>query len=221
MARVRIAFALLAALFVLTPRAAFAQWNGNFSLSLHATLGDTISCQDALAITCWCGTPSTVTVPPSTEITVYVLVLGFLCIEPWLTGVQTAFEWAPGWRLLDSSWECQDNQLVAAVPQEPGGPTAGTITTAFDCATGHNVEVIGRMKFLSGPSGCLRQVQTTYPFGIHVFNCDNDIEQIDPDDWRDWVRLGRVCVDQGGLEGCWDPGAVERATWGFIKALYR
>src|SRR4030095_3458738 len=114
---------------------------------LHAVVGLAQPCELGGEITCYCasggnGFPTSI-VPANTEVTIFVSVWDF-CDAVDLMGVQTAFQWDKSWTLLGSAWDCQENQLVATVPQEPGGPTAGTITTAFDCVHGEYTVHIGR-----------------------------------------------------------------------------
>ncbi|HWN81668.1 MAG TPA: hypothetical protein VNM87_06210, partial [Candidatus Udaeobacter sp.] len=141
-------------------------------------------------------------------------------------GVQTAFAWDPGWVLTSSNWTCRGNQVTVVTPHGAGGPTDGSIVTAFDCVTGASLDVVGYLTFQAGTTGCLRQVQSSYPFGIHVLDCLQGIDMI-PDSQAG--RLGRICVQTGGMDACapgppppnCDPVPVERTTWGQIKGTYR
>jgi hypothetical protein len=131
-----------------------------------------------------------------------------------LAGVQTAFDFG-GWTFTFGLWDCQGGQLSAVQPGMPGGATAGTITTAFNCVTSGALQVIGRMIFAAPTAGCISQVQSTYPFGIHALDCSQGTDQITED-----ARLGKVCVGAGGVDACDVVSAVEGATWGGIKAQY-
>lgn len=197
---------------------ALAGANPQVTLPLHAVVGGQASC--STPVNCL-GIRPTVNVPPSSQITVYLLV--FRKCE--VMGVQTAFSWSPGWILTGSSWNCQGNQLSIVTPQGAGGPTDGSIVTAFDCVVGPALMVIGYMNFQTGASGCLDQVQSVYPHGIHVLDCTQGTDLI-PDSQQ--ARLGRICVLTGGNDGCnvGDPlpdcgvTPIERTTWGQIKRTY-
>jgi hypothetical protein len=81
------------------------------------------------------------------------------------------------------------------------------------------------MNFLAGSTGCIDQVQSVYPNGICVLDCAQGLDMI-PDSQQG--RLGRICVQSGGRDGCnpgpplpdCDPVPVERTTWGQIKGTY-
>jgi hypothetical protein len=192
--------------------------NPLFSLPLHAVVGGQPSCQ--IPVNCSSIRP-TINVPPSSQITVYLL-LYFHCE---VAGVQTAFSWSPEWTLISGSWNCRGNQISVVTPHGAGGPADGSIVTAFDCVTGATVRVVGYMNFQTGSSGCLAQVQSAFPFGIHVVDCAQGIDQI-PDSQQG--RLGRICVQVGGVDACidgppppnCDPVPVEPTTWGKIKRTY-
>ena len=66
-------------------------------------------------------------------------------------------------------------------------------------------------------AGCISQVQSSFPFGCHALDCNQDIDRI----MENGIQpLGRMCVGQGGVDACDFPIAVEPATWGRIKATY-
>ena len=132
-----------------------------------------------------------------------------------LAGVQTAFQFDATWVLTFGLWDCQGGQLSAVQPSMPGGPTAGSITTAFNCVTAGGLITIGRMFFTGPTAGCISQVQSTYPFGNHALDCTQGVNQITED-----ARLGKVCVGAGGVDACDPVSPVENATWGGIKAQY-
>ena len=135
-----------------------------------------------------------------------------------LAGVQTAFQPDPTWTFTFGLWDCRPGQLVTQTPAPPFGSTAGVVALAFTCLDGPGLAVLGRMFFVAS-SGCLEQVEPSYPFGIHVLDCQQGIDQIASyDPWR----LGKVCVGAGGVVACEGPQpAVAAATWGRIKAQYQ
>ena len=63
-------------------------------------------------------------------------------------------------------------------------------------------------------SGCFEIVQSAWPGGTYVMNCQHELEAIPPSNW------GRVCVGPGGINTCDPVLPVESATWGAIKATY-
>ena len=207
----------LALLLAFSTAQALAGANPLFSLPLHAVVDGQPTCQ--ISVNCNSVHP-TVNVPPSSQITVYLL-LYFHCE---VAGVQTAFAWNPEWTLISSSWNCRGNQLSVVTPHGTG-PTDGSIVTAFDCVTGATVRVVGYMNFQTGSSGCLVQVQSAFPHGIHVVDCAQGIDQI-PD--SEQGRLGRICVQAGGVDACvtgppppnCDTVPVEPTTWGQSKGTY-
>jgi hypothetical protein len=154
----------------------------------------------------------TVNVSPSSSTTVYLMAFNYSA----LAGLQTAFTWDPSWILLGTMFECLPGQLNTNVPTAPGGATSGTISTAFDCTTSGQLLVIGRLSMIAGPSGCLSQVQSTYPNGTHVLDCALQIDEI-----PEPARLGKVCVGPGGIHACYTLNPAQPATWGQIKATYR
>ena len=134
-----------------------------------------------------------------------------------LAGVQTAFDFG-GWTLMFGLWDCQVGQLNAVTPQNPGGPTSGTITTAFTPVTTGELIPIGRMFFTIPATGCLSQVQSSFPFGIHVIDANLENDQIQD---AESGRVGKLCVGAGGVDACDPVTAVEPTTWGSVKAQYR
>ena len=167
-----------------------------------------------------CLTGVTVNVAPGTQQAIYLLVRNYDDVA----GVQTAFEWGAQWTFTFGLWDCQSNQVNGITPTDPGGPTAGTIASAFDCITGGTTAVIGRMHFnvatAPGSRGdtqtnCVRQVEPNFPFGNHVVSCTGEVDLIGED------SQGSVCTETGGYDAC-DPPATgtEAATWGSIKAQY-
>ena len=133
-----------------------------------------------------------------------------------LAGVQTAFEVDPSWALLFQLWDCQGNQVVGTQPTAPYGPVEGTIATAFDCVTGSDCVVVGRMHFIT-IAGCITQTDSGFPFGTHFIDCSGRDTQVAPECW------GSVCVGTPGENTCDCEGGatpVEPSTWGGIKTQY-
>ena len=221
--RQAVLFALVVGVLLGVPSAAQAQFEHYLtSISLHAVVGSNSTCSDMEHVNCCYEPPDyqspNASVPPATEITVYVILTEVLCYDGLgLRGVQTAFEWDPSWTFIGSDWNCQANQLFATAPHAPGGPREGTIATVFDCASGPHSFVIGKLHFITGATGCLQQVTPDFPFGIHFLDCDGVPHGISLP--HDYFRIGSVCVG-GGSNACWDPGPVEYTTWGKIKAQY-
>lgn len=212
----------LASLGSIASAKVFAGANYYFSTVLHAVVGQVTSCHPAEGVACPCDGsyeyPNT-TVPPNTEITVFLIIQNW-CLPSQLAGVQTAFEWDQSWTLVDTDWACRPNQVTSFVPQAPGGSSAGALSTAFNCSTSDSVVVVGRLYFVTGAGGCLRQVAPDLPFGICALDCDNQVDRI-TGRLQDLARIGAICVSpSGGWPGCWDPGPVDPATWGHIKAVY-
>src|SRR4029450_2734884 len=84
-----------------------------------------------------------------------------------------------------------------------GGPAAGPFT---DCVTGPALQVIGTMSFVTAGNGCLRIVQPNSPLGIHLADCNGEIDQITDENSP---RLGRICVGAGGVNACSSMTGVE------------
>ena len=206
------AAAVLGTLPAASPEA-FAGPNPTFTLPLHAVLAATAECGDYLPVDCGEHRPA-IRVPANTEIVVYLFVTRY----DQIAGVQTAFAWDAGWDYVRGFWECAPGQVSATVPAAPGGPIAGALTTAFNCTAGPALAVIGRMRFVTGESGCLSQVQPDYPFGIHVVACDEARDEISAVEERS--RLGKICVGAGGIDPCQWIYPVAPATWGRIKASF-
>ncbi len=201
--------AILFAACVGTP--AFAGMNPTVTLPLHAKASSFEPCNGYLPVDCRTNYP-VVNINPGPA-AIFLFVMNYNLVA----GVQTAFLPDPSWTFTFGLWDCQPGQLNAVTPGPPFGPTAGTITTAFNCLTGPTLGVIGRMFFIAGSVGCLSQVQSSYPFGVHVLDCQQGIDLI-PDNAA--YRLGRICVGQGGYHTCDPHPAVESATWGGIKTQF-
>jgi PKD repeat protein len=185
--------------------------NPNIVFPLHAETG----CYGCGPISADClDRRPVVNVTANTQVTIYLTAFNYTAVA----GVQTAFAWDSGWELLGALFDCLPGQLNAVTPAPPGGPTAGTVTSAFNCVTGPNLLVIGRLLMITGSSGCLGQVQSTYPYGIHAVDCELGLDLI-PNFQQE--RLGRICVGSGGIDACAPKIPVEATTWGQVKATYR
>jgi hypothetical protein len=154
---------------------------------------------------------------PAVEFNVGATVAAYLVVRNYdeVAGVQTAFDWG-SWALTFGLWDCQTNQVNGITPSAPG-PQDGTIASAFDCITGGESAVIGRLHLVASAPGCISQVESSFPFGNHVVSCGGDVQQIDPACW------GSVCAGSAGVNACapCQPVPVEAATWGTIKAQYK
>jgi hypothetical protein len=193
---------------------AFGGANPLATLPLHAKSGSTFeNCDGYLPVDCL-GVRPTVDVPAGAPAAVFLLVNNHTAVA----GVQTAFEW-PGWNFGFGLWEgCRAGQVNGTTPTAPGGPMAGTIATAFNCVNTPAVFVVGRMFFFPGAGGCISQVQSTFPGGNVVLDCNNQTDSI-----TDPLRMGRICTigsGPGGHDACPPIVAVEPTTWGSIKAQY-
>ena len=185
--------------------------NPMISLPLHAVPG----CQGCgpLAVNCREVNP-TVNIPGNGLFSIYLLAANHSA----LAAVQTAFAWHSSWELLGAIFDCLPGQLTVVTPVPPGGATAGTVATAFNCVTSGQVVVIGRLLMRAGATGCLSQVQSSYPNGIHAIDCSLGMDLIP--DFQPF-RLGKICVAQGGVDACAPLIPVQSSTWGQIKASYR
>jgi hypothetical protein len=192
---------------------AFAGLNPDITLPLHGKASSFEPCNGYLPVDCL-GNRPTINVGPA-PVAVFLLAHNHTN----LAGVQTAFEW-PGWSLTFGLWDCQPGQLNAVTPANPGGPTAGSITTAFNCINGGALSPIGRIFLVpAGNPGCIGQVQSSFPFGCHVIDCSLNTDLIPSDAPHD-RRLGKVCVGAGGIDACDAVVAVEPTTWGQVKKQY-
>jgi hypothetical protein len=207
MLRIALAMVLMA---LMVSSSAYAGMNPNITLPLHFKAVSFAACTDISPVDCVTNRPDLNAVTGMG----CAFLLAFNHTS--LAGVQTAFDFG-GWTHMFGLWDCQVGQLNAVTPANPGGPTAGTITTAFTPVTTGELAVIGRMFFQIPATGCLSQVQSSFPFGIHVVDALVQNDQI-PDPVGN--RCGMLCVGAGGIDAC-DAMAVESATWGGIKAQYR
>jgi hypothetical protein len=195
---------------------AFGGANPQVTLPLHAKASTFEPCNGYLPVDC-SGDPGAPTRPTVNVAAAPIAVFLFINNYNNVAGVQTAFDW-PGWSLTFGLWDCQGGQLSAVTPVNPGGPTAGSITTAFNCVNGPALAVVGRIHLVpAGAPGCVSQVQSTFPGGINVLDCAQGTDMI-PDSQA--MRLGKICVGQGGVDACRPLNAVESSTWGSIKAQY-
>jgi hypothetical protein len=142
-----------------------------------------------------------------------------------VAALDCAWDWTDSW-IIDPNetgvtyTACTTNTLTLTSPQNPGGPQAGRLVTAFDCLTGMYLR-IGRMDFAAGANGCLEFVEVQDTFGTHLVDCANGRDEYNPGSPNPVdQRFGKVCVTSGGINSCQPPVAVEPATWGSIKATY-
>jgi PKD repeat protein len=185
--------------------------NPQISFPLHASAG----CHDCGPIQVDCmGVRPTVNIPGNMSVTIYLLAFNYSA----LAAVQTAFDWHSSWELYSAIFDCLPGQLTVVTPVPPGGATAGSVATAFNCVTSGQLLVIGRLLMNAGAVGCLSQVQSSYPNGIHAVDCSLGVDLI-PDSQQ--LRLGKICVAQGGVDACLPVIPVQSATWGQVKATYR
>jgi len=154
---------------------------------------------------------------PHVEINIGDQIAAYLVVRNYVevAGVQTAFEWG-SWIFLWGLWDCQANQVSGVTPDAPGGPTSGTIATAFDAITGGASAVVGRMHMVALVPGCIEQVVSSYPFGTHVVDNNANATEVCPD------CCGSICAGSAGIDACASCGsvAVESSSWGSIKAQY-
>jgi hypothetical protein len=143
---------------------AFAGHNPTVTLPLHGKASSFEQCNGYLPVDCTTTMPLTTVNPGPTAI--FLLIYNYNDVA----GVQTAFQPDASWAFTFGLWDCQPGQLNAVTPAPPWGGTAGSIVTAFNCLQGGALGVIGRMHFVA-TTGCIRQVQSTFPNGIHVVDC--------------------------------------------------
>jgi hypothetical protein len=75
------------------------------------------------------------------------------------------------------------------------------------------------MFFVSG-TGCIGQIESSFPQGIHALDCQQQYDRIFPSELGQGARLGKICVGPGGHDACDRVTPVAAATWGRIKASY-
>jgi hypothetical protein len=194
---------------------AVAGANPNFTLPLHAKVSQFEPCSGYLPVDCLSVRP-TVQVETGQQVAIFLFVANYTQ----LAVIQTAFEVDPSWSFTFGLWDCQPG-LQEFPPMPPFGPTSGTMIYAFNCLTGGTLAALGRMFFVAG-TGCIGQVESTYPpDGIYALDCQQQVDQIFPDEPGQQARLGKVCVGAGGHDACDHVTPVAAATWGLIKATYR
>ncbi len=188
-----------------------ASANVETTFPLHGLDGLTTDCLDTAGDVCADGTLNT-NVGAGTA-TVWMLTRNYTD----LAGVQTAFDFG-GNALQFGLWDCQGDQLSAVMPMNPGGPTAGSIATAFNPIVGGATAVIGKMIF-STSGGAITQVESTFPNGCHVVDSGGVPTQVED------RNRGSVGVGSDGDDACEyddgnDPTPVEATSWGSIKAQW-
>ena len=193
---------------------AMAGANPHFTLPMHAKVSAFEFCNGYLPVDCL-GVRPTVSAPSGQPVTVFMFVANYTRVA----AVQTAIEVDPSWTLSFSLWDCLSGEFADVNPYPPFGPTYGTLTAAFNCVTSGVLAPLGRMFFASG-TGCIGQVQSSFPNGIHALDCLEQVDRILPTEPGQGVRLGRICVGPGGQDACDRVTPVAAATWGAIKASY-
>jgi hypothetical protein len=193
---------------------AYAGANPNFTLPLHAKVSQFEPCTGYLPVDCM-GVRPTVQVESGQPVTIFLFVANYTQIA----GLQTAFEVDPSWTYAFGLWDCTPTGFFDVSPFPPFGPTHGTLSGAFLCVTSGSLLPIGRMFFVAG-TGCVGQVESSFPHGIHAMDCQQEYDRILPDEPGQRARLGKVCVGPGGHDPCAEATTVAAATWGRIKATY-
>jgi len=206
----RIASVFIAILALVASSTAFAGNNPQVTIPLHAKASSFEACTGLAPVDCLTNRP-TVDVSAG-NVAVFLTLMNYVGVA----GVQTAFDNPNNWTFTFGLWDCQTGQLNAVTPAAPFGATAGSITTAFNCVSSGALIPVGRMFFIA-TTGCLSQVQSSYPFGIHVLDCEGGIDQISDNEQG---RLGKICVGSGGVDACDPISPVNPTTWGQIKASY-
>ena len=193
---------------------AFAGANPNFTLPLHAKVSEFELCTGYLPVDCLV-VRSTVQVESGKPVAIFLLVANYTE----LAGIQTAIEVDPSWSYAFGIWFCTSSYSDFP-PVPPFGPTAGNVTCGLiNCVTSGQLLPIGWMKFISG-TGCVGQIESAYPMGTWAMDCQQQIDQIRPNEHGQAARLGRVCVGPGGHDACEAATPVGATSWGAIKATY-
>jgi len=192
---------------------ALAGGNPDFTLPLHAKLSAFEPCNGYLPVDC-AGVRPTVQIESGQDVAVFLLVAN----APDLGAVQTAFEVDPSWVFYYGLWDCAPG-LYPTSPGPPWGPTVGSIARSFDCLTRGALVPVGRMFYRAG-TGCVGQVESSFPLGICVIDCDDDYDRIITTEPGQQARLGKVCVGPGGQDACEAATPVAATTWGAIKTSY-
>ena len=194
---------------------AFAGANPNFTLPLHAKVSSFEQCNGYLPVDCM-GVHPTVSVQSGQPVAVFLFVANY----SQLAGIQTAFEVDPSWTYSFGLWDCLSGEIADISPLPPFGPTNGSLVSAFNCVSSGELVSLGRMFFVSG-TGCVGQIESSFPFGICALDCQQQVDRIFPDEAGQRARLGRICVGPGGHDACDRVTPVADATWGRIKGSYR
>ncbi len=203
-------FLLTQIMLLLAAGPIYAGANPSFTLPLHAKASQFEPCNGYLPVDCLDNRP-TVNVAEG-PVAVYLMIMNYCCVSV----VQTAFDVDPEWTFVFGLWDCQQGLGPEFPPHPPFGPTSGTMIYAFSCVTTGVLLPIGRM-FFNATGGCIEQVESSYPDGTFVMDCQQGIDRILPEEGE---RLGKVCVGSGGYDACDRVTPVSPATWGAIKAAY-
>jgi hypothetical protein len=185
--------------------------NPDFRIVLHAKPSSFETCNGYLPLDC-IGNPPTVNVP-ATPIAVFVLLFNYTAAS----GIQTAFTFG-GWNPTFFLWDCGLIGCDFAPCDPPPFPPVVVVAGDFigGCLNGPALRVLGRMFFVPG-SGCISQVIPAQPNGIHLRDCTGGVDLItDPSS----PRLGKICLNTGGVNACDGVVPVEATTWGQIKSTY-
>ncbi|HWN83472.1 MAG TPA: hypothetical protein VNL97_03765 [Solirubrobacterales bacterium] len=186
--------------------------NPDFRIVLHAKQTSFENCNGYLPVDC-------VNVQPTVNVQaaplgVFVLIYNYEAAS----GLQTALQWT-GWSRTFSIWDCLQMCDPGPCPPPINPPGTEIIAVAFTgCVTGPALVSVGRIFFVpAGNAGCITQSDPGLPLGIHLLDCEGGWDQItDPES----PRLGKICVNAGGVNACAGAVPVESATWGRIKATY-
>ena len=189
-------------------RLAAAGDNPSFTLPIHVAYGFFSDCSGYLPVDCLTNRP-TVNIVGNVNASVFLSVANYQNIN----GVQAAIEWSPSWSWAFGIFDCLPGQRLEFSPT--GNTASGA--TVFDCVNGPALAVFAMIFFQVGGSGCVQFTQPQDPLGIFVQDCQGEIDQILE---MGSPRLGRVCVDAGGVDACDPLEPVESVTWGAIKASY-
>lgn len=189
-------------------RPAAAGDNPSFTMPMHVAYGFFSDCSGYLPVDCWTNRPS-VNIIGNVNASVFLSVANYQNIN----GVQAAIQWSPSWSWAFGIFDCLPGQSLEF---QPSGNTASG-ATVFDCVNGPALAVFAMIFFQVGGSGCVQFIQPQDPLGIFVQDCQGEIDQIME---ADSPRLGRVCVDAGGVDACDALEPVESMTWGAIKASF-
>jgi len=181
--------------------AAFAGPNANTTFVLHVA-PDYGPCQ--VADPCAPGASPTVEITqPGVVHGIYFLVRNYGEIS----GLQADLAWPTDWTYLFED-SCPPVGLDCFHVSQH------SIQCNFNCITGGATTLMAVIYMIPG-SGCFEIVESVYPGGTCVVNCQSEVEPVAESNW------GRVCVGPGGINACDAVVPVESATWGAIKSQYR